>query len=364
MKPRISAGQFSILIANFIFSVSAISLPQVLIKSSGHYSWVLAPVTLPVFFLFVFIIIGRAKNQEQFKNIFVPDSDHSFVEKIFYLCVFLFMALILIRDLRGFVDFVAAVLLPNTPIDILVTLSLLVILYVTVSGLEVIARVTVIQFVILGVIVAALPLLLLNEIQIGNLQPILGMEALPGVFKSSYILFSWVGEVVFIVTIIAHVEPIKKIRKAAFQGIGIIYTLLCILLATEIGVLGTKILEVSTYPSHQLIQQINLTDFLDRLDVFIVVVWLPNIFTKLALALFCLNKALSCLVKRETNVYILPVSLILGHLSILLFKNNINQIDFSFYTWPTLGSSLEIILLALFILIKWQRKKKLQNKTT
>ncbi|MDV2687735.1 GerAB/ArcD/ProY family transporter, partial [Alkalihalophilus lindianensis] len=76
--------------------------------------------------------------------------------------------------------------------------------------------------------------------------------------------------------------PLKAARKAVITGTALGLFLFFLILFLAIVVLGTKIVREATYPSYILVQQINLTDFLDRLDLVIVAVWLPAFFSKLA----------------------------------------------------------------------------------
>jgi spore germination protein len=268
------------------------------------------------------------------------------------LVFLLTILLVFLRDLRGAVDFIATVLLPSTPIDIMTVLSILVIAYIAMTGVEVVLRVNAIFFLVLAIVVLLLPLLLMNEFEVRNLQPLPSLQTVISLFKGILFAFSWVGEIVFSLIIVASVNPIKQARRAVMTGIGIGTLLFVVILFEEIGVLGTKIVKEATYPSFIMIQQINWTDFLDRLDPFIVVVWLPTILIKIAYLLYAINHCLSYLYTSNTNKFMLPVSLILAYLSILIFKNNMDHLHFSFYTWSSLGLLLELFIFVMFFIVR------------
>ncbi|MBD8067968.1 GerAB/ArcD/ProY family transporter [Bacillus sp. PS06] len=362
MKPQISPFQYSILIANFLFTGTLISLPQVLVQIAEQNAWMVPFISYPIIILIIFLGIGRSR---KLKNKISTEIGNSspYMEKIFGIFMLLFLSLAFIRDVRALADFVVSSLLPSTPIEILTVLSVLTVIYIVHNGLEVITRITVIQFIVLATVIILLPFMLSNEIEFNNLQPILGSSAFPSLFQSSYLLIAWLGEVVIVFLLIPYIKPIKHIKKISILGALFAMILLFILLILELAVLGADITKVSTFPNYQLIQQINITDFLDRLDLIIVTVWAPTLFCKIALTLYCINKSLSYIKGSESSHLVLPMGLFLGTLAILLFKNNIQLLEFSFYTWATIGLFLEICIVGIFILMRIKNKHQKQKVT-
>jgi spore germination protein len=111
-----------------------------------------------------------------------------------------------------------------------------------------------------------------------------------------------------------------------------------------------EIVTVSSYPTHQMIQQINLTDFLDRLDLVIVTVWIPTFITKISLDLYLVNRCLTSGRDQALNVIIVPLGIALGLLSVLMFRNNMEHLQFSFYTWAAWGLGIQMLIGILFFI--------------
>ncbi|WP_231687967.1 endospore germination permease [Bacillus sp. FJAT-27251] len=349
MPVKIAPYQLSFLVANFIFTGTLISLPQSLAELANQNSW-MAPLPGFIFMaVFISLIIGGTEQLAKFSKKFLAGK-RSIIEKAFLIAFGVLFAFTFIRDVRGLVDFVATVLLPTTPIDVLSILATLIIIYVAGSGLEVITRVTAIHFTLLAAIVIFLPFMLLNEINLANFQPVFTSTFMMGLSKSSFVLFSWIGEGVFILLLLGNVNNVKKARRAALKGFAVGMGLLSILLALMISVLGVDIVAASTYPAHQMVQQINLTDFLDRLDLIIVTVWIPTFMSKIALDLYMVNRCLTGGRDQDINVIIIPLGLTLGLLSILMFHNNMEHFHFSFYTWAGLGLGIQLLIGFLFLL--------------
>jgi len=357
MTQKISNLQLVFFVANFIVSATLISLPQIIVQVMEQNGWLIPIVLFPIILLMTFLVFGKKSRIETLKNLFDMKNRKN-VEKLFILFYIPFVLMIFIHDLRALVDFVAAVLLPNTPLDLLMALSVLVVLYIAMAGIEVIARINAIHFCMLAIIIFSLPIMLLTEWQIENLQPVPSLETVISTAKTIMITLSWVGEFLLFLLIIANVNPVKEARKAVITGTALGLGLLAILLFLEITVLGPRIVKDSTYPNYILIQQIHLTDFLDRLDLVIVAVWVPTLIAKLSFLLYVFNYCLSYFYKSDTNKFLLPISVILGFLSIVLFKNSMEHLHFSFYSLGMLALLFELALIVLFFFVKKSTQKQ------
>ena len=362
MKQKISDFQLSLLVANVIFAGPVISLPQIILQQGDQNAWVVPIIIYPILISFIFIIFGKNKQVDWLQNVLNIGDKSKWIDKGFIMLFLLFVIFTIVRDLRGMLDFVAAVLLPTTPNDILMVLSMLVIVYIAISGIEVVARVNSITFTILFAIVVMLPFLLMNEWNFGNLQPLFGWDSVPAILRALYVTFSWMGEIFFFLIIISNISPPKRARRAVIVGTGLGLFLFFVVLFSALGVLGTRIIRESTYPSLMLIQQINLTDFLDRLDLVITVTWLPTIFTKVAFLLYAINHCFSYLYKGNTNKFLFPIAFIVGYLSILMFKNTMDLLRFSFYTWNLIGLLLQLMLIFIFLFVKRNVKMRMKEK--
>ncbi|WP_042463996.1 GerAB/ArcD/ProY family transporter [Neobacillus dielmonensis] len=361
MKQKISNLQVMFLVANFIVSATVISLPQITVHIGGQSAWIVPLMILPILILIVYLLFGKKKHAESLRELFMVEKHSSFWEKGFLFFFLLFLLLTFIRDLRAMIDFVASVLLPSTPISVIMILTVLGITYVAMAGLEVTARINAIYFVILGFVIVILPIIMLNEADVRNFQPLPTFHTALSLIKSVYFTFSWLGEMLIILIVVGNINPIKAARSAVLWGAIIGTGLFLIVIVMQIAVLGKKIVMEATFPSYILIQQINLTDFLDRLDLVIVAVWVPTLITKAAFLLYGINHCFSIFYKSNTNKFLFPFAFILGYISILIFKNSMEHIHYSFYTWSSLGLILEVILIGMFLIIKRKSRKNLEG---
>ncbi|UGB32098.1 GerAB/ArcD/ProY family transporter [Metabacillus sp. B2-18] len=350
IKYNISLFQFALLLANFMIPASLISLPQVLTQISNQNTWMIPILVFPVFFLIFFLCLGKNVDPVQ----------HSRLDKAFTVVIGVFLIFVYIRDLRLFIDYVSSYLLPTTPIEIISIVLTLTLLYVSAAGLEVIARITVIQFIVLAVVVLVAPILVINELDVRNITPIINNEQMGNLAKSSYLFFPWMGEALISCYLIRFLSKQRGIKKGVLLGSSLGFLLIFIVIIVDIAVLGEKIMTIATYPTLLMVQEINITDFLDRLDLILVTIWMPTLFSKLALALYCIVHSLFPLKDEGTKLIMTPVSLFLGILAIILFESNTMHLEFTFQTWTVIGLLLEILLIGLLIVSRI--RKKIGNK--
>ncbi len=352
MKQKLSDLQLVFLTATFIFTSSIISLPKIMVQMAGQSAWFVPLLAFPVVSVFILILFGKKEKESGLENLFLIKEKHPLLEKLFIVFFLILAAIVFLRDLRELIDFVASVLLPSTPIDMLLALSILVISYIAMSGLEVISRMNLMHFAVLSIIVLLLPFMLLNKWHLGNMLPLQTFNTNESILKALYFSISWVGEIIFLFLIIANVQPIDKAKKSVLYGTWLGLGLFLIILILVVGVLGARIVRETAYPSYLLSQQISITDFFERIDLIIASVWIPSIMIKTAYLLYTINHCLSYLYKSNTNKFLFPISITLGLLSILLFKNTMDVLNFSFYVWGSLGLILEVMLVFLFLLVK------------
>lgn len=263
----------------------------------------------------------------------------------------MFISHVLIRDLTIITGFIEATLLPLTPVYVITILVIACSLYISWAGIEVIARYNEICFLIFLGVVLFIPISLINSLAIENFEPVLGLETIPSVFQSAYLGLAWVGEIIIVFLIIGMVNPLKNVKKAIFLGGAIGIGMLFILIFSGIAVLGAEILRYTTYPTYTLVQQIRITEFLDRLDFFLVSLYFPAVFSKFALFFFGLQRAFNLFSGMNTKYTFIPLSIMIGVLANVLFENKGEKLEFQIHTWATMGLVIELMIVIVMIFV-------------
>ncbi len=343
-----------------MISASLITLPQFMVDLSLHNTWVVPIFLFVVVYGMMFFGLSKLEKVPKSERHFSSDS-----KKVKTLaCLFiLFFAHVLIRDIRILLGFISTTLIPLTPKYVIIILLIGTVLYLAMSGIEVIARFTELYYFLFIGVILFIPLSLGTQISVENFEPMVGLKVIPSLLQSSYIGLAWMGEAVAVIMIIWLTSPKEGTRKAVFWGIGFGITMLFILIFSQIAVLGSEIVRYSTYPSYTLVQQIRLTEFLDRLDFVLVAFYFPTVFAKMSFFLYGLHRSLTMLNNKMTNITMVPLAIIMGVLAVTLFENVGDTTEFSIFTWASLGLILELLILALtFMIIRTKLNNKQREK--
>jgi len=191
----------------------------------------------------------------------------------------LYLWTILLRDARVFTDFIITLLLPRTPSDIVLYLLIMLVIYYGRSSIEVTARVNDFVFPAFGFLLAALPLMLANELSFQRVEPMLGHGALP-VIGSNFLTIGWFGDVIIAGCFLNTIRNAKVIYHSLRHAVVLSAALLSIILFMIISVLGSKIAGRILFNTYSLVEQIHITDFLDRMELLVFSVWIPAYILK------------------------------------------------------------------------------------
>jgi spore germination protein (amino acid permease) len=355
MKPQISNLQLVFIAGNLTIAGALISLPQALVDQAMNNTWVVP--FLMFLFISLLMFVGLSGTNKMSNLDLFSVNRSSWVMRLFGILMLLFLIMVIIRDLRIIIGFTITVLLPTTPVFVLTMLVVLTIAYLAWAGIEVIARFHEMYFSVFILVVLFIPFSLLNKTDLTALEPILRPEYFLSITQSTYLGLAWFGEVVIILLIVGMVKPLQDTRRSVMWGLGIGSLLLFIVLFNQITVIGPSIVKYAMYPSYLLVQQISITEFLDRLELVLVGLYFPTIFMKLAFSLYALNKSFGITFKTDSKHLIVPLSMLMGILSILMFENKTEKFYFATFSWASMGLLLEVILVGLFMYLIRKEKK-------
>lgn len=355
MTSRISNLQIALLSGNYVVSTTIVSVPQALIDLSMQNTWVIPPLLFGYIFLLVTIALWGFKKVKNYDGIW---GGNHLLARGTALLVLVFLFHILARDLRTITNFTKHVLLPLTPGFVITMLFVLSILYIAWAGIEVIARFTELYFLYLIIIMIFLPLSLIPQIELSRFEPVLSLGTIPSILQSGFIGLASAGELIVFILVITMVKPIGDARRSFILGGAIGMFMLSVMIFSQISVLSAVITSFSLYPSYQLVQQIRLTEFLDRLDLVIVSFYYPSVFAKMAFSLYGIHRCLEIVLNKKSRLQLVPLALLAGVMSIALFKNPIHNYTFEIFTWATLGLMLELLIAVMFAVLIWRIRRK------
>ncbi|NHW37437.1 GerAB/ArcD/ProY family transporter [Paenibacillus aceris] len=206
-----------------------------------------------------------------------------------YLVIFVYFILwysVLAIILRQYSEFIAATILPRTPIIVSILGMLLVAVYVTFSGIEVIARCCEIlgPITLLGI---AIPLLLsLKNIHVSNLLPIYVDAGAMTILKGALPTSTFLGDCILLLVVMGFIAKPKTGMKPALLGVAAAGLLTSVSTFLIVSVFGYRSASGQTYPYFNLIRYISYFNFFQNLDSFVIAIWIISVFTKVSLYFF------------------------------------------------------------------------------
>lgn len=367
LKENISSMQLFMLIFNSIFGSAIV---YGIGKEAHQDAWIAIMLTTLIGLGLMYLYYSISSSMPG-KNLFEVmgycfSRPIAILLSLVYVTYFLYMSS---RLIRTFGEMITTAILPITPIEI-VTLSLmLVIAYIIYLGLEVFARVAEIFTPYIWVFLIFILIFLLSsgEIQLDNLQPILGdgMKPLLKVMFSSLLVFPF-GELVVFTIILASVTQLKKGKKVAFMAVLFAGTSLAFSSILMVLTLGVDVFQYTNFPLLSTTRLISIAHFLERLDVLVVFIMTMGVIIKSAIFIYCSLKGLEYVFRKPYRYFAFPISMMVSIFSILIavnFGDHLEKLKSTFiYSFHIFMQLILPILTVLFLLWKTKKHKSAQNE--
>ncbi|MGG4041345.1 GerAB/ArcD/ProY family transporter [Bacillus smithii] len=292
----------------------------------------------------------------------------TFVGKVigFVYCIyFLYLAA---RVLRDFGELVATFAYPETPVLIINAIMMATILYGLNKGIEVITRTSELSFVALYLLaISGFVLVVISGlIKLENLQPMLENGIRPVlktiVTQTMYVPF---GEIVVFTMLLPYLNKPEKGKIIGLTAITLSGINLTIVSVVNIAVLGVDGFSRATFPLLATIQQIEVADFLERLDIFFLIALVIGGFIKVSLCLYAASIGIAEIFRisdYKKLLYLLVPILIIASLSIAdnFFEHMKEGLDL---VPLVLHLPLQVVIpIFLLIIAFFKNRKKQKNR--
>ncbi|KZE53186.1 spore gernimation protein [Brevibacillus parabrevis] len=278
------------------------------------------------------------------------------------LLILFYIWIILALDIKGAADFLHVSLLPQTPLEIILLVFVLLLMYYGKTSLEVAARVNEIYFPAYFVMCLLLYFLLMNEYSIERLEPILS-TTLERIAVSNLLPLGVYGDILLFGAFLhASSEP-RLLFAAMKHGIMIVCFTTTIMLLILLGVMGYVIASRLNFPIYILVQQIHLTDFLDRVEMILFSLWFPAFSIKVIVAYLAFLVGVGSFGgQMHYNTYNAPCGCFLVVSSLIAFPKVADIDQFISYSFPLMVILFQMPLI-LFLFIVARRKKREEGQT-
>jgi len=286
-----------------------------------------------------------------------------------YISYFIYLAG---RVLRDFGDLLGTSILSDTPLVVINSMIMIIIIYAGYKGFELYGRLGEIFFpftLLLGVIMNVL-LYFSGVIKIENLLPILNegwKPVLNAVFPLT-VTFPF-GEMIVFTMLFQYLQSPNKAVKIGIFAMLFSGIILSYVVATDIAVLGAFSAGISFFPLLQSARLIEV-DFLQRLDLIAVLVLFITGYFKIAIFNYAAVLGVSTLFKeKQINQLIIPIGVIVLITSIIIAESFPDHLDKGLKIVPYyLHIPLQIVIPLLLVTVggiryKWNNRIRTKNRT-
>lgn len=366
-KEYISVRQLTVMVILYIVGSAVLYIPFILASASKQDAWIAAIVGN-------LLSLGLMWGYVKFSKVY-PEKDFiQYCELAFgkwggkavgiiFLSFPFFLCSILLWNIG---DFIITQILPETPIEVIFILFMLIVIYGVRLGIEPLCRAGEIFIPwVLGQVILVV-FLLVPVIEIKNATPIFE-GGFRSIFAGAYAIvgFPFLELVVFLM-VFHHLDKKDNLKKALFIGTSIggfiltIITLYCIL------ILGPELTSRNAYPTYAIGKKINIGNFLQRIEVIVAVIWFLSIYFKLAINFYAVCIGLSKIFSlRDYRLLTLPLGMLNITLTPIMIPSTVFLLEFTKYTSTPYKSTFAILLpLIIYLVLKIKKSKSTLTDST
>ncbi|WP_135550081.1 GerAB/ArcD/ProY family transporter [Paenibacillus cymbidii] len=357
-KGKIGARQFTILVMLYIIGNAILLIPSTLASVAKQDAWIAAMLAVGAALLVIPLCVALGN---RFPNMTFTEYLEEIIGKwlgkaVSLLFLLGFPFVIASMTLRNIGDFMTTQTIPETPIQMVHIIYMAVVVMGVRHGLEPLARAAEIFFPLVVLLFLILVVFISPQMKFVNILPVMegGIQA---VLKAALPFFSFpLLEPVILLMIFPHVNDRAKAGKALFAGVLLGGIVLCVTTMMTILVLGADQTARNVFPSYVAAKNINIGQFLERIEMILAVLWIVTSFFRLTLLFHISTFGIAQTLNLKDDRFLtLPLAMILVVLSIVVLPHITYLINFN-PVWgvyaPTYGLVLPLLLLGIAIIRK------------
>jgi len=260
--------------------------------------------------------------------------------------------------LRVLSEFTNTLVFPDTPVVMPMIFFTILLIWSLKAGIEVLGRWAEFFSWVVILIVIIVPILLIPQMDISRLRPILsnGVEPLlKGAFASFTFPF---GQTIIFTMVFSNISKIKNYKKTFIVGLLVGGGLILLTSLRNLLVLGSETVSSVYFQSTMAVSLIRF-DFLQRLELTVIIVFLVCIFIKISICIFAVCNGISKVFGFDDHKFIAtPVSFLMLSLSFFIYKSTMEMQFFASNIWQYYSFPFEVIIpLVIFIVAEIKSRK-------
>lgn len=357
-KGKISGSQFMWIMITTVLPTAVLFIPAITIKNAGTSAWLDGLFISTAWGLIVVTVCCTLG--ERFGGRSLLDYSGEILGQplgkmlgLFYIFIITYVNAIIVRE---FGEFLLSAFMPETPILVFNVVLLLLAASSVRNGIEVIGRMN--QFVVSLMFFALIFIfsLILGEANFHHLLPFFEGGIKPAI-HGALVPMGWRGETFLLLFMMPFINNYREVRPAAYKAVFLLGLILSIDVIMVLAVFGTQAANY-VFPVHSLATYISIAGFLERVEAFILALWVAGVTIKVAVWYYCATIVTAQTFNlKDYKPVVLPLGIIQAVWSITIYDNIREMVDFFQKPWITFSPFFEFVVPTTLLLIAVIRKK-------
>ncbi|MEA4894807.1 MAG: endospore germination permease [Oscillospiraceae bacterium] len=274
-----------------------------------------------------------------------------YIGKLFSALYIWFLFELIIHYAYFFNSFWITYIMPETPRMAFVIMFVLVSAFAVRSGIETIARCSVIFSMIVLASVVFVVSLLLKDMKFNNFLPVLDLTPKEFIHSVHIILAIQFCDIVAFLMIFPSTKNNAGVRKPVLIALSLSTLLLIVTVLVNTAVLGVRMIN-STSVSFAITREIDIGHILTRLDVLVALSLLATVFMKVSVFYYTTVLGLAQLLGlRSYKPLVVPVGVIVAAISTHLYSSDMEQVYAANNIWPFNAALFELVLPLITLIV-------------
>lgn len=242
--------------------------------------------------------------------------------------------------IRNFTEFINIVTFHDTPQYVVGYFIIVLCIWAAKSGIEVIGRWNAIMMPIMLSVIIVVTFLFIPIVDLQNIKPILYNGAGP-VLNSAFSIFGFpFGEAVILLFAFGNLKKGSSPYKVLLWSLLIGGGSLLLVTFRSIVTLGEANISILFFASFASVRLINIGDFLERIEISVVIIFMLSGFTKISICLLASSRGVAKALKfPQYRQIVAPIGLLMLMLSIIIYSNATEMFEFAekffrYYAFP------------------------------
>jgi len=354
---KISARQYMIVVALYTVGDALLYIPSMLASAAKQDAWIAALLGSVYGFCLGLLYTALGK---RFPHVTITKFSELILgtwlgrtAALMFISYFFIDASLMLLEIG---DFITMQLMPETPIEAILVLFAVIVVFGTRLGVEPIARTSELLFPWFLLLFFILVISLLPLVKITNVQPVYDGGFMP-IFRGSLTFLGYMLETIVVTMMFPFVNQPKAAVKGHFYGILIGSLFLTVFCLICIMVLGTTFTTLYAYPSYALAQKISIGNFFERIEVFFAVIWFITLYVKISVCYSATSLGLAQVFKMSSyRAVTYPLAMIMVIIGLNMIPNRVYFDTFVRKIWMPYSLTYGVVLPAVLLAVAIVRK--------